>query len=419
MIVWIFQTGEPVPGDFGINNPMRCINLASALLKRGHEVVVWTSAFSHQSRRFRVIPDNPLIIDDALKVVYVRSTGYKSSIGLARLLDHVLLGFRCYMLIKRQSGRTPDVAFIGFPPIEFAFAAAIYLRRQGVPYVVDPKDMWPELFSERLPSVLRLCARAVFWPMKAMRNFVFRNAFAVSTISDGFLRWALHAAGRAAGVHDGVFPLTSAIKPLNEDGRSRKQIISPIDVTRIGDGPVFLYAGTLTHVLDIQGLRVAVRLLLADHPSARVVVCGDGAASAEFDSLAAECRNVVCLGRVSREVVVALLARASASLIPYRNFESMSAGVPNKFYDAMAAGVPIISCLSGDVARMIDSECVGLRYMEGDGASLHRCLVRYLDEPTIRDNHSANASRLYSSRFEFDVVYDRLCTVLEAAGRQA
>jgi glycosyltransferase involved in cell wall biosynthesis len=420
LVVWLFQTGEPMPGDDnGISNPMRCLNLSSALLARGHKVVVWTAAFSHQSRDFRRITENPRTVDDRLTVVYIPSTGYQASVGLARLLDHLVLGLRCYMVLRKSKLARPNVAFIGFPPIEFAFASALYLKRCGIPYVVDPKDMWPEFFSERLPSSLRPLARAIFWPMKVMRDFVFRNAFSISTISDGFLQWALDAAGRVANVYDGVFPLTSAIKPVSEGGRSWRQILSPTDVARIGDGPVFLYAGTLTHVLDIQGLRIAAQLILTDYPSARLVVCGDGSASADFHSLAAECPNVICLGRVSRDVVSALLARAAASLIPYRNYESMAAGVPNKFYDAMAAGVPIISCLSGDVERMIDSEAVGLRYLEGDGVSLHRCIIRYLHDPTTRDDHAKNAFGLYTAKFKFDVVYERLSRVIEAAGRRS
>jgi glycosyltransferase involved in cell wall biosynthesis len=408
-----------MPGDVDIVNPMRCMNLTSALLDRGHEVVVWTSAFSHQKRAFRSVSVNPRVIDDRLSVIYTPSTGYRSSVGPARLVDHLIMGARCHSLLHEGLVPAPDVAFVGFPPIEFAFAAARYLKRMGIPYVVDPKDMWPEFFSERLPSSLRPLARAAFWPMKSMRDFVFRNAFSISTISDGFLRWALDAAGRAVDVYDGVFPLTSAIKPSRDGGHPWKEILPASDVARIGDGPVFLYAGTLTHVLDIEGLRVAARLALADNPSARFVVCGDGSASSDFDALAAEFPNIICLGRVPRESVAALLSRATASLIPYRNFESMSAGVPNKFYDAMAASVPIISCLSGDVAGIIESEDVGLRYAEGDGVSLHRCIVRYLSDPLTRDQHSLNAGRLYSARYEFHGVYDRLCMVLEAAGRRA
>lgn len=417
MIVWIFQTGEPVPGDIDISNPMRCINLASTLIDRGHDVVVWTAAFSHQSRDFRAISENPRVINDRLTILYTPSTGYQSSIGLARLLDHLVLGLRCYRLLKKGRVPMPDVAFVGFPPIEFAFAAAVYLKSMNVPYVIDPKDMWPEFFSERAPSPFRALVRVCFLPMKFMRDFVFRNAESISTISDGFLRWALSAAGRNERVHDGVFPLTSSIGALTGGGVKLAHVLTPADAERIGDGPMFLYAGSLTNVLDIQGLRTAARLLLSDHRSARLVVCGDGPASAEFAEMASELPNVVVLGRVQRDVIAVLLSRAVASLIPYRNYQSMAAGVPNKFYDALAAGVPVISCLSGDVTHLIESESVGVCYAEGDGRSLRHCVNTYLRDPELRDQHARNAVNLFVSRFEFGGVYRRLATVLEEVGQ--
>ena len=53
MIFWIFQTGEPLPSDKIKPRKMRAYNLADTLIKKGHEVVIWSSAFNHQDKIHR------------------------------------------------------------------------------------------------------------------------------------------------------------------------------------------------------------------------------------------------------------------------------------------------------------------------------------------------------------------------------
>ena len=50
MRVWIFQTGEPLHIDGDNYRPMRAMNLANILIKRGHYVTIWSSAFYHQEK---------------------------------------------------------------------------------------------------------------------------------------------------------------------------------------------------------------------------------------------------------------------------------------------------------------------------------------------------------------------------------
>ena len=53
MIFWIFQTGEPLPSDQINPRKMRAYNLADILVRNGHKVVIWSSAFNHQDKIHR------------------------------------------------------------------------------------------------------------------------------------------------------------------------------------------------------------------------------------------------------------------------------------------------------------------------------------------------------------------------------
>ena len=50
LLIWIFQTGEPLQIDGADARPMRAINLSNSLINSGHEVVLWSSDFYHQKK---------------------------------------------------------------------------------------------------------------------------------------------------------------------------------------------------------------------------------------------------------------------------------------------------------------------------------------------------------------------------------
>ena len=53
MKIWILQTGEPLHIDSGKPRPMRAMNLSNKLVEKGHDVVLWSSAFNHQKKNHR------------------------------------------------------------------------------------------------------------------------------------------------------------------------------------------------------------------------------------------------------------------------------------------------------------------------------------------------------------------------------
>ena len=53
LVVWILQTGEPLPTDKDFSRPMRAINLSNKLIEKGHKVILWSSSFNHHNKEHR------------------------------------------------------------------------------------------------------------------------------------------------------------------------------------------------------------------------------------------------------------------------------------------------------------------------------------------------------------------------------
>ena len=90
ILVWIFQTGEPLPLD-GNARAMRAINLSNALVASGHHVVLWSSDFYHQEKIHRFNDYKKVQISDLLEIRLIPSPGYEKNVGFARLFDHMVL----------------------------------------------------------------------------------------------------------------------------------------------------------------------------------------------------------------------------------------------------------------------------------------------------------------------------------------
>ena len=120
MKIWILQTGEPLHINNVSLRPMRAMNLSNKLVDKGHQVVLISSAFNHQEKKHLATKYTIHKINNNLEIRLIPSCGYKKHIGFKRLLDHFQLAWNLNKILTKEKS-IPDIAFIGYPPIEAAF----------------------------------------------------------------------------------------------------------------------------------------------------------------------------------------------------------------------------------------------------------------------------------------------------------
>jgi glycosyltransferase involved in cell wall biosynthesis len=412
LLVWVFQTGEPLPIDEENARPMRAMNLSSALIDAGHRVVLWSSAFHHQEKRHRRNTAQLIKISDHLELRLIPSIGYQKNIGVGRLADHAKLAFNLKKMLH-QSNNLPDVAFIGYPPIETAAVLTRWLFNRSVPSLLDVKDQWPVLFLNALPISVRPLGRVVFWPYFHLAKRAMRDSTGLSAMANGFLDWALNFVGRERTDRDGVFPLTS---PL---GRTSKQQLE--DARQWWDWQGILdngrarvcFVGSHSQAFDFQPVCDAAKMASGRSNECQFVICGNGEQSIELCTMMSGLPNVHFPGWLDRPKIEALAERCKASLAPYSNTEDFHMSIPNKIIDALSLGLPILTPLQGEVASLISEKGVGVRYGTDTGKTLHDCIQALIRDASLQKKMSQNAHVLYAERFSFEMVYGGLVKHLE------
>ena len=412
LTVWVFQTGEPLQIDGGRSRPMRAMNLSHALIAKSHHVVLWSSAFYHQEKRHRSATARSIRVSDELEIRLIPSRGYQRHIGFERLIDHAQLAFNLKKMLQEVDS-PPDVAFIGYPPIEPAAVLARWLFRRGVPSLLDVKDQWPSLFLTSVPAVLRPLGRVALWPYFYLARRAMRDAIGLSAMANGFLNWALEFAQRKRADMDGVFPLTSPVGQVSavelEEARRWWDEQGILADAR----PRVFFAGSHSPAFDFRPVREAAKIEVNGATRCEFVICGDGISSSEIRALMSDLANVRFPGWIDRPKIEALAERSLAALAPYHNHEDFRMSLPNKIIDALSLGMPILSPLQGEVASLIDEHGVGFRYGGDTGKSLHDCIQALAIDAALQRNMSGKARTLYAELFSFDMVYGRLVKHLE------
>lgn len=412
MRVWVFQTGEPLHCDSGNPRPMRAMNLSNALVESGHDVVLWSSGFFHQEKRHRTKVFESIIINEHLKVNLIPSIGYKKNIGLGRLIDHAQLAWNLYKILGSNKFSAPDVAFVGYPPIETSAVLLSWLNTRKVPTIIDVKDQWPSLFLEPFPKILHPILKILLTPYFFYSRRALNDASAFTTMSQGYLNWMSRFSRRPLSEYDIVTPLTSP-KYLSsiEELINAEKWWSERGVS-ISTNRRFCFIGSFMSVFDFSVIRDAASRFQREGIDCQFVICGDGGFSKEIRSIMKGLDNVIFPGWIDAPKIAVLAKCSRGSLIPYKNIENFTLNIPNKVIDAFAHAMPIITTLMGEVENIVLKEKVGFACNSNTNLEFFDAMNFLLDDDLHADM-SKRALNLYDTSFSHEKVYGELVDLLE------
>lgn len=178
----------------------------------------------------------------------------------------------------------------------------------------------------------------------------------------------------------------------------------------LGEGDVIGYLGAL---VPEKGVDLAIRAI-AQLPSARLLVVGDGPERTSLESLAAE----LAPGRVTFAGQIESSRRALHALdtlvLPSRGGDSM----PAVLIEAGLCGVPSVATDVGAITDVVVDGVTG-RIVAGDDADrLAGALGEILDDDALRQKYGERASARCAANFTIDAVAGVWADVLEAAVRR-
>ena len=108
-------------------------------------------------------------------------------------------------------------------------------------------------------------------------------------------------------------------------------------------------------------------------------------------------------GFLKRDAVNDLLLTSDIALVTNRP-ETLIA-CPYKAGEYAAAGLPIISCLGGELGKLLSDWNSGSDYIEGDTASLYNAFRQYYVDKNLLQEQCVNARKMAEQLFDREKTY--------------
>ena len=286
-----------------------------------------------------------------------------------------------------------------------AFLRLVRLLRQLRPLIVHSRN-WPTLDAvpaarlARVPLVVHgEHGREVTDPegRNHRRNRVRRVlspwVHQFVTVSTDLRRWLIEDVGipaqKVTAIHNGV--------DLSRFGRvgqldARVRLALPTNVPIIGT------VGRLDPVKDQVGLVRALAAIRVDHPTALLVMVGDGPCRAELEQAAAtlgQAGHVRFLG--SRDDIPAVLPALDVFVLP-----SIAEGISNTLLEAMATGLPVVATRVGGNPELVAHDVSGTLVPSQDVSALAVAIAAYVGSSVLRRRHGEAGRQRASARFSLE-----------------
>jgi glycosyltransferase involved in cell wall biosynthesis len=409
LLIWLLQTGEPLPLEPGVRK-MRTAMLADHLVSRGHEVRWWVNGFEHPKKKWMVRQAGELEVGPGLKLQVLLGKTYRKNISVGRYLGNRAIArqFRALAPTLKQ----PDLILASLPCHHLAAAAMDFATEYSIPSVVDVRDLWPESFTRVFPHPwLRKIGKSMLAGEFHQARSALRQADSVVAVSHGFLDWAQTLGDRKDMTGDRVFYLgcsrrtPQAIESVvREAGGDCSE-----DVPQRKFTAVFLGTWGTSYELPLI-LEAAARLQSRGRSDIRFVLAGDGLQGPEIRRRSETLDNVELPGWLDKWAIDGMLADADVGLSPIK---TVSGTFPNKIFEYFSASLPVISSLEGEVGTLIAERNLGLNYLPGDVEGLCRALETLADEPDRRRTMGVNALEFFVNNGDAQMIYSEFSDWLE------
>ena len=439
MNIWIVNPFDQLPNETDV--PLRYWSLCKTFAAQGHDVIWWSSNFSHLKKAEReACPDT-----DGFSVRLIETPIYTKNISLARLKNHRTFADRLYHDamegLKNSTLDAPERIVVSLPPLgvaKSAFKIREFVNRSAqegthnCQVVVDIQDAWPEVFHQFIPKPLRKAIGPILLaPLHRSAKRAYNEADKISAVGQSYLDLAQKYFGQRRKVKGEKYKncdLSTQISrkavTLKQEKRN-KQLPTPTHLCYLGTdlSPYtktidssstslnVVYLGAMGSGYDLFTLiQVAAKWKSEGNNKWKFHFAGDGqlkdSLQKQADSLGLDDSRIVWHGYLAKDSMVQLLQHADLGIVP--NKSQTWVAIPNKACEYAAASLPTLTCLHGEYTRMLEKWNAGFQYKEGDCASLNTAFEKYLSDPDSLKLQSANARKMAEALFDRETTYAEL-----------
>lgn len=378
----------------------RFLYLGEMLCNRGHQVEMIVSDFEHGKKAHR---EEGAIKQEAYKtkIIVLHEPGYPDNISLKRLWSHYQWGKNVERYLNGIE--KPDVVYCAIPSLTAARRAASYCKKNGVKFIIDVQDLWPEAFVLAIKNkVLQQAFKPIAWYI----NKAYAEADHVVAVSDTYADRALSVNKKRA---KGLSVFLGNDGELFDEARDSMKVETPEGILQL------CYIGTLGYSYDLKCAidAVAIYNQQKDIPPMQFLVMGGGPLKEEFENYAKEKGiGAIFTGSLPYPEMVARMCSSDILINPIVKGAAQS--ITNKVGDYALAGLPVVSTQENkEYRQLVDSYMCGINCRVGNAQDVADALIKLAKDPELRKQMGAMARRLGREKFDRRETYKEIVKRIE------
>ena len=381
--------------DFSETDNGRFMYLCKELSKK-NKVEIITSDFEHTAKKHK----EPLIHNWPFTITFLHEPGYKKNISIQRFTSHNSWGKEVGKYLERR--KKPDVVYCAVPSLTAPYETAKYCEKNGVRFIIDIQDLWPEAFQMVLN--IPVVSNVIFAPFKHRANEIYKRADAICGVSETYVNRALTV---NKNVKRGtVVFLGTSLETFDNNARN-----NPV---KKSDNELWLcYCGSLNASYDLTIVFDALAILKNRGVKLpKFIILGTGEREKTFKEYAKRLSlDCVFTGKLPYNQMCGWLAACDIAVNPITHNAAQS--IINKHGDYASAGLPVINTQENvEYRNLVEQYNMGFNCENGNPNDLAEKIQILIHNDDLRIDMGIGARKCAEERFDRRNTYNHLINII-------
>ncbi len=376
--------------------------LAEFLSAKGYHVDLITTSFQHwakEQRELNKVKSEKYVFN----LRFIPEPGYKKNIDFRRIVSHRIAARNLKKMLFQDGSY--DLIYCEIPPNDVALAAAKYADKQGIPFIADVNDLWPE--AMRMVIDIPVISNVLFYPLLKDAEKVYSLCSAVVGTSDEYAERPF--LNNKRNIPSETVYVGNELNVFDEGARKYLS-----EIVKKPNEFWVTYAGTIGTSYDIKTMILASDYL-ADkgYKNISIKILGGGPLKEELEEFSKQLKgNVEFVGYAPYEKMAAYLKKSDILVNSFVKKAPQS--IVTKIGDYLAAGKPMINtCSSPEFRNKVEHDRFGVNIEAEDKILLGECIITLYNNDKLREDMGHRARMIAEEQFDRPNSYNTIVRLIE------
>lgn len=373
--------------------------ILNMLDNKKNQLELVTSNFRHSTKSKREYSPEELS-KVSYKITLLDEPGYKKNVSIKRFYSHKILSINLKKYLKKID--KPDLIYCAIPSIDVAYESITFSKKNGIRFIIDIQDLWPEAFKMALN--IPIISNVIFYSMKRKVDFIYSNADEIVAVSKTYVKRALSVNKKLV---KGLSVFLGTDLNYFDKCQKNNKVVYKDNIIRIA------YIGTLGTSYDIKLIIDSIKILYSKGiKNIKFVIMGDGPLKESFELYAKQSEiDYEFTGRLDYEKMVGLLSSCDICVNPIVG--SSVASIINKVGDYAASGLPVINTQnSEEYKNLIIQYNAGYNCKNGDSKDIADKIETLVNDEKLRKKFGKGNRKLAEEKFDREKNYKKIIELI-------